>query len=133
VIGGGGKDGACTYPGLTGLEEFGIDRLRARCPEGLRDSCVRACTDAGGLQDTDPFCDDGVLGQRGYECAVMGGIALHLGSAFGAQSAFTRPDVDRAACAGKTIMDEWWEYGRGMTLCDPDRTDFVASGFFAPP
>jgi hypothetical protein len=30
-------------------------------------------------------------------------------------------------------MDRWWEFGRGMTLCDADRRNFAASGFFASP
>jgi hypothetical protein len=132
IVGGGGT-GGCVAPDLSVIEEMSLTRIEARCPNGTYDGCTRDCTDPGGLADIDPWCKETPHDMPGYGCSSVGGIAYDLGLQFGLRASSDRPDPDRSACAGRTIMDGWWNYGHGATLCDADITDLMATGYFAAP
>jgi hypothetical protein len=94
------------------------------------DACAKNCSDPGGLGGTDPFCKEFPANEPGNGCVMVGAMALHLGYGFGLRSTPDRTPDDRVACERHTIMDAWWAYGQGITLCDPDRRDLMSSGFF---
>jgi hypothetical protein len=64
---------------------------------------------------------------------MVGALANHIAYGFGLRPPAERAEEDRALCERRTIMDEWWNYGRSVTLCDPDKRDLLASGFVAGP
>jgi hypothetical protein len=131
VVAGGGATSGCVGPELAVLEEMTFARIEARCPNGIYDGCTRGCADPGGLADIDPWCNESPHSGTAYACSSIGGIAYDLGIEFGLRPSKERPAADAAACAGRTIMDGWWDYGLTASLCEADKIDLVASGFFA--
>ena len=133
VLAGGGATGGCMNRSLSVVEEMLADRVRAHCPNGVYDSCAKNCSDPGGLGNTDPICKDYPSNEPGNGCMMVGALAMHIGVGFGLVATPERTPQDRALCEGNTIMDAWWTYGHGVTLCEPDRRDLAASGFFVAP
>ena len=101
------------------------------------DAGSNAC---GGCRDTAGGCHRGdtpdACGNGGYACQVCAvGTACSelLGHAFGLIHGSMRTGAELAACKDNTLMDLWWEYDVGPTLCEPDRQELADSGFFAVP
>lgn len=128
VVAGGGWGGGCGGGGVAAVEELELDRVDGRCPDGLPDACVAGCDDPGGLGDDDPWCAEWPHSEDGYECTCVGAFAHEIGHGFGLPHASDRPES-----TGDSIMDLWWEYGRGVTLSEEDRADLDITGFFAAP
>jgi len=133
VLAGGGVTHGCRGSSISVVEEMLADRVRAHCPNGVYDSCAKRCSDPGGLGDADPLCEVFPSNAPGYGCMMVGALANHIAYGFGLRPPTERTEEERALCEGSTIMDQWWNYGRSVTLCDPDKRDLVASGFVAGP
>jgi hypothetical protein len=133
VLGGGGWTGGCGNSAVSVVEELVADRVRTQCPNGVYDDCARNCFDQGGLGDADPFCKQYPANMPGYGCIFVGSLAVHLGVGFGLTPSAERTAADQTACLNNTIMDAWWQYGHGVSLCEPDRRDLVGSMYFAAP
>jgi hypothetical protein len=122
-----GKNGACGGDGLAAFEGGLHDNFDVRCPDGRHDGCVRTCATPG-----TPKCD--AYPDNTYDCAAVGAMAHEIGHGFGLPHGQDRIGADQTLCANKTLMDWWWMYDQGgPTLCDPDRRDLAASGYFAAP
>lgn len=133
VVTGGGSGGGCGAGGMAAVEELELDRIRGRCPNAHYDECTRSCADPEGLGTVDPWCQESIHRNPAYACTAVGAFAHEIGHGFGLPHGSSRTGPDLVACANKTLMDIWWEYDRTATLCDPDRRDLMASGYFAPP
>ncbi|HLU66019.1 MAG TPA: M12 family metallo-peptidase [Kofleriaceae bacterium] len=121
VLGGGGTLGSCGGGGLatTELETLvGVAagtpgenpigaNLVERCPSGRADSCST-------------------------DCSAAGVIAHEIGHGFGLPHTDDRPAEDGCA-GGSHLMQDWWNYGTSAGLCEAERADLAASGFFAAP
>lgn len=101
-IGGAGDNGSCGGGGLAASEEMVVTNARMLCPSGHYDP-------------------------DGTDCSSVGVIAHEQGHAFGLPHASDRPD---GCTGGPSVMDVWWDYDRGATLCEEDRVDLEKSGFF---
>jgi hypothetical protein len=135
IVVGGASGGACGLPGIVGVEEMELDRIRGRCPDAERDVCARSCSSPGGLAGIDPWCDHPDMATLDRACAAVGSFAHEIGHGFGLVHPPDRTAPDKDACAGKTIMDgNWANYGSaaGVSLCDPDRLELWRSVFFSP-
>ncbi len=102
VVNGGGDNGSCGAGGVLAASEAKVlDEGMSLCPNGRMD-------------------DDAT------DCWPAGVIAHEGGHGFGLPHASDRP----ACTGGPSIMDVWWDYDDGPTLCDEDKTDLAASGYF---
>jgi hypothetical protein len=124
VVGGGGHNGSGGVGRLAAVEEAILDLQRVRCPDGRNDACALGCPDAG--LDCDKSPDDT------FNCASVGAMAHEMGHGFGLPHGTGRTGSDRTVCLNQTLMDVWWSYDYGPSLCDPDRRDLANSGFFGP-
>jgi hypothetical protein len=104
VINGGGTNGSCGGGGLAASERKIISLTQMNCPTGHY---------ADGATD----------------CSMVGVIAHEQGHAFGLPHAMDRPE---GCTGGPSIMDVWWDYDRGASLCEEDRVDLEQSGYFYP-
>jgi hypothetical protein len=102
VIGGAGTNGSCGGGGLAASEEKIVTETQKSCPTGH-------------------------YGNGGTDCAMVGVIAHEQGHAFGLPHAMDRPE---GCTGGPSVMDVWWDYDRGATLCEEDRADLEKSGYF---
>ena len=102
VIGGAGTNGSCGGSGLAASEEKIVTETIAKCPTGH-------------------------YGNGGTDCSLVGVIAHEQGHAFGLPHAADRPG---GCTGGPSVMDVWWDYDRGATLCEEDRADLETSGYF---
>jgi hypothetical protein len=102
AIAGGGTNGSCGSGGFLGASELQL------------------------LLDAAQTCPSGRATSGASNCAPVGAVAHELGHGFGLPHG-----VDRPACTdGPTLMDVWWQYEDGATLCTEDRADLRASGWF---
>jgi hypothetical protein len=102
VVNGGGTNGSCGGGGLAASEEEVVTAIQMSCPTGHYAS-------------------------GGTDCSMIGVIAHEQGHAFGLPHAMDRPE---GCTGGPSVMDVWWDYDRGASLCDEDRADLEASGYF---
>jgi hypothetical protein len=102
VVNGAGTNGSCGGGGLAASEEKIITETQKNCPTGHY---------ADGASD----------------CAMVGVIAHEQGHAFGLPHASDRPE---GCTGGPSVMDVWWDYDRGASLCEEDRADLEESGYF---
>jgi hypothetical protein len=102
VIGGAGTNGSCGGGGMAASEETVVTNAIEMCPSGH-------------------------YGTGGSDCSSVGVIAHEQGHAFGLPHAADRPE---GCTGGPSVMDVWWDYDRGATLCEEDRVDLEKSGYF---
>ena len=102
AIGGAGTNGSCGGSGLAASEEKVVTDTQTNCPTGRYSS-------------------------GGTDCATVGVIVHEQGHGFGLPHAMDRPE---GCTGGPSVMDVWWDYDRGATLCEEDREDLENSGYF---
>lgn len=107
--------GGCGAEGLSVVEVPVLDRIDAHCPNARYDGTTSACDGA-----LDPWCAPPPLSQPEYACAAVGALAHEIGHSFGLPHCSERP-----TCTGPSIMDEWWEFERGVTLSMEDQADLA--------
>ena len=102
VVNGGGDNGSCGAGGyLAASEAQLLDDAAQQCPTGRFDA------DA-------------------IDCRAPGAIAHEAGHGFGLPHAADRP----TCTGGPSVMDVWWLYDDGASLCEEDKADLAASGYF---
>jgi len=102
VVNGGGDNGSCGAGHYLGASEAKVlDDAGAQCPTGRKEGSAT-------------------------DCHGPGVIAHEGGHGFGLPHASDRP----MCTGGPSVMDFWWNYDNGATLCEEDKVDLAASGYF---
>lgn len=102
VVNGGGDNGSCGAGGYLAASEAQV----------LVDAAVQ--------------CPTGRLVDGAIDCRAPGVIAHEAGHGFGLPHAADRP----TCTGGPSVMDVWWLYDDGASLCEEDKADLAASGYF---
>jgi hypothetical protein len=104
---GGGTNGSCGAGGYLAASELNLLLLaEADCPAGRKVGDAKGCT-------------------------AVGAIAHEAGHGFGLPHTPDRPACTNGSNGGQSIMQEWWLYD-DVGMCDEERSDLIASGYFHP-
>jgi hypothetical protein len=103
ALGGGGTNGSCGAAGYLAAGELNLIELTARyCPSSRFDACAT-------------------------DCRWTGAIAHELGHGFGLPHGVDWPEP-----CPNSLMDQWWLFDQGVSLCDLERDALAESDYFGP-